>query len=71
MAKRSFESMTEELEDILRKLADGGRPLDEMIKLYTRGMELTGKCRARLDEAENILAAAGEKENDGDQRVSE
>ena len=62
MAKRSFESMTDELESILGQLADGNRPLGEMIKLYTRGMELVGKCRNRLNEAENILAEAGENE---------
>ena len=55
MAKRSFESMTKELEDILNELESGQLKLDEMLKLYSRGMELTAKCRIRLDDAKVMV----------------
>ena len=55
MAKRSFESMTTELEDILNELESGQLKLDEMLKLYSRGMELTAKCRTRLDDAKVMV----------------
>ena len=55
MAKRSFESMTKELEDILNELESGQIKLDEMLKLYSRGMELTAKCRSRLADAKVMV----------------
>ncbi len=61
MAKRSFESMTEELEIILAELSQGDKPLDELLKLYARGMELTAKCRERLADAEEAVRKAGGK----------
>ena len=59
MAKteQSFEAMTQELEEILLILERGERPLEEMLQLYTRGVELTGLCRAKLNAAEAALQA--------------
>ncbi|NLF80754.1 MAG: exodeoxyribonuclease VII small subunit [Clostridia bacterium] len=54
-AKRSFEEMTTELEEILLLLERGEQPLEEMLRLYSRGVELAALCRARLDAAEDTL----------------
>jgi exodeoxyribonuclease VII small subunit len=51
----SFEAMTKELEEILLTLERGERPLEEMLQLYARGVELTGLCRAKLNAAEEAL----------------
>jgi exodeoxyribonuclease VII small subunit len=59
-AKRSFEEMTAELEEILQVLERGEQPLEEMLRLYSRGVELAGQCRARLEAAEAVLSNAAE-----------
>lgn len=53
--KRSFEEMTTELEEILQLLERGEQPLEEMLRLYSRGVELAALCRAKLDAAEDML----------------
>lgn len=55
MAKKSFESIMEELEDIVSRLQKGDLALEESIKLYSKGMELAAKCRGRLEAAEKLL----------------
>ena len=58
--EQSFEAMTKELEDILLILERGERPLEEMLRLYARGVELIGLCRAKLNAAEATLQAGAE-----------
>lgn len=57
MAKKkySFEEMIGELTGILQILERGEKPLEEMLKLYARGVELTALCRNKLGEAEDLL----------------
>jgi len=55
--EQSFEAMTKELEDILLILERGERPLEEMLRLYGRGVELIGLCRTKLNVAEETLQA--------------
>lgn len=52
MAKRSFEQMIDELEEIMRQLEQGDLVLDEMLKLYSKGVKLVDSCQARLDAAQ-------------------
>lgn len=65
MAKKkySFEEMTEELTEILQVLERGEKPLEEMLKLYARGVELTGLCRTKLAKAEDLLNDSMPKNN--------
>jgi len=63
--KQSFEAMTNELEEILLTLERGEKPLEEMLKLYARGVELTGLCRAKLNAAEEVLQAGASAQTDG------
>ena len=50
-AKR-FEELLEELEATVAKLESDDLDLEEAIRAFERGMELSRQCHARLDEAE-------------------
>jgi len=45
----SYEEAVKELESIISKLDSGEASLDDSIKLYSRGMELSKFCKDRLD----------------------
>ena len=57
MAKEqaTFEENLEELEDVVASLEQGDLPLDQAIKLFQRGMELTKLCGERLTAAEEKI----------------
>ena len=48
----SFESVYRQLEEVVRRLDDGGLTLDESIALYEQGMTLAKTCQSLLDQAE-------------------
>lgn len=48
----SFEQLFRELEATVTKLETGDLSLDESLALFQRGMELSKKCGALLDQAE-------------------
>lgn len=48
----SFESVYRQLEEVVRRLDDGGLTLDESIVLYEQGMTLAKSCQSLLDQAE-------------------
>jgi exodeoxyribonuclease VII small subunit len=50
--ERSFETMRDELEEIVRRLESGDLPVDDAIALFSRGQELYRLCAERLDAAE-------------------
>lgn len=50
--KNNFESKMSRLDEIVRKLEDNDLPLDESIKLYQEGIELTSSCYNQLNEVE-------------------
>lgn len=54
MAKKlpSFEESLTELEQLVLKMEQGNLPLDESLKLFERGIELTRTCQKTLKEAE-------------------
>jgi len=57
----AFEDALEELEAIVERMEDGEPSLEEALKLFERGMELTRRCQKALDGAEQrirILADA-------------
>lgn len=47
-----FEAALHELEQIVGKLERGELKLEESLKLFERGVELTKQCRKSLDGAE-------------------
>ena len=58
MAKRDteqqpdFEAALKELEALVEKMESGDLPLEEALKLFERGVELTRTCQASLKQAE-------------------
>ena len=50
-----FNDAMEQLEDIVRRLENGDVPLEESLKLYQKGMELSKVCHDKLQHAEKQL----------------
>ena len=50
MAK--FEECLQQLESIVGQLEKGNLPLEQALKLFEQGVELSNNCRKELDEAE-------------------
>ena len=60
----SFEELVTKLEEVTNKLEKDNLNLDESIKLFEEGMEISKKCNKRLEEAEKkitILLQDGEE----------
>ena len=57
MAKRemTFEQAKEKLDGIVEKLSDGNLPIEEMVKLYEEGAELSKYCLGLLAQYEGRL----------------
>ena len=49
---KSFESAFSELEEVVRKLENGGLSLDESTSLFEMGMKLASKCNEILTSSE-------------------
>ncbi len=54
MAKKppSFEESLAELEGLVERMEQGNLPLEESLKLFERGVQLTRSCQKSLQEAE-------------------
>ncbi len=63
-----FEASLLELEKIVEKLEGGEISLDESIKLFEKGMELSNDCRKTLNTARQkiITLTEAEKEAESD-----
>ncbi|MGM0449222.1 MAG: exodeoxyribonuclease VII small subunit [Pseudomonadota bacterium] len=48
----SFEASIQELETLVRKLEQGDMPLEESLKAFERGVQLTRSCQQSLRDAE-------------------
>lgn len=48
----TFEEAFAQLEEILRRLEEGGLSLEESVALFERGMALARYCEQELDKAE-------------------
>ncbi|MBR2751469.1 MAG: exodeoxyribonuclease VII small subunit [Clostridiales bacterium] len=63
----SYEEAVKELESIISKLESGEASLDDSIKMYSRGMELSKFCKDKLDSIVkkiSILSDDGSGESD-------
>ncbi len=62
-----FEKSLNELEKIVEELQNGDISLDESIKLFEKGMELTNDCRKTLETArQKITSLTEEEQKNGD-----
>jgi exodeoxyribonuclease VII small subunit len=55
MAKKSFEQSIKQLEEIVRELESGDLPLDQALKKFEEGMELSRFCSQKLEETERRI----------------
>ncbi|MEE9168535.1 MAG: exodeoxyribonuclease VII small subunit [bacterium] len=65
MKQKSFEEAIERLDEIVTNLETGEVALEESIKLFEEGMQLSKYCMEKLTEAERKLQKLARKE-DGD-----
>ena len=72
-AKVDFESALEELEELVSKMESGDLSLDESLKAFERGIELTRKCQSSLEAAElKVQTLTKEREaEDSDLKIDE
>jgi exodeoxyribonuclease VII small subunit len=65
LKKNNFENALKRLEEIVQRLEGGELSLDESLKLFEEGIELSRVCTKKLSEAESKvekLVKLGEKE---------
>lgn len=55
MEKKSFEALLKELEGVVKDLENKDIPLDDAVKKYQLGLELSKQCYQLLEEAEKLL----------------
>ena len=61
--KQSFENSLKQLQEIIEKLESGTPTLEEMMKLFEEGMQLTKICREQLTDVEERIATLVKDEN--------
>lgn len=57
MENKNFEQMMEELTQIVEALEKGELSLDEAVKMYQKGMDLSVEIKKRLDEAKEVVVS--------------
>ena len=63
-SEENFEEIMKRLEEVTNKLEKEQLPLDESVKLFEEGIELSKKCNSKLEEAEKkITVLINENDN--------
>jgi exodeoxyribonuclease VII small subunit len=62
-----FEEYLKELDEIVKELESGSLSLEESIKKYQRGLELSSLCKQKLLEAKEVIV---QKMSDSDGKTS-
>lgn len=57
-----FESALKELETLVERMEEGDLPLEQSLKYFERGIELTRACQTALKEAEQKVQILLEKD---------
>ena len=72
-AEVDFESALKELETLVSRMESGELSLDESLKAFERGIELTRKCQSSLEAAElRVKTLTKDKElKDSDLEIDE
>ena len=60
MTEKSFEANLAELKKIVEELESGKLSLDESIKAYQKGIELSNTCKKMLEEAKEVVVTKAE-----------
>ena len=64
MAELNFQDAFQKLESIVKKLEEGNLSLEESLKIFEEGVQLSRFCSKKLDEAEKKVEILL-KENNG------
>ena len=64
MKEKSFEEMMQALENISSELESGKLTLDESVKKFEEGMEISKECSKILENAEKKITILTKKDND-------
>ena len=56
MAKKTFEQLMKQLEQIIQELESGDLPLEKAIKKFEEGIQLSRFCSKMLDETEKKVS---------------
>ena len=59
----SFEDLLQQLQKVAQKLSSGDLPLDQSLRLYEKGVELTRKCEELLQKAETQIKQLSKPES--------
>ena len=60
----AFEESLEQLEQIVERLESGDLPLEESLKLFEQGIQLTRSCQTSLKQAEEKINVLTKQNND-------
>ena len=60
----TYEESITKLDEIVKKLTDGGLPLDESLDLYKEGTALAVDCKKMLEKAKLQVSVASEDNDD-------
>lgn len=63
MKEQTYEDSMKELEQVVKELESGELSLDESIKKFEKGMELSKHCSSLLEDAEKKITLLIEREN--------
>lgn len=55
MENKTFEQLLAELQEVVANLESGKLTLEESVKAYQQGMELSLECKKRLEQAKEIV----------------
>ena len=59
-----FEQALKELEVLIERMEDGELSLEDSLKTYERGMQLSRRCQRALDEAEQRMKILTEQDGE-------
>ena len=62
--KINLSKIFNDLESILNKLESEDIDIDEMVKLYEKGMNLTKECKEKINNAEQTIKIINKNVND-------
>lgn len=65
MKKMTYDQATLRLDEIVKKLEDENTPIEESLKLFKEGIELTQYCTNKLKDIENEITIIQETLKEG------
>lgn len=60
----NFEQALEQLTQLVEKLESGQLPLEDSVAAFEKGVKLSRRCEALLDQAEQRLQVLGDQDAD-------